>query len=1493
MTPFDFSKYYKEMQARCQVRVDLSGIELKTGGDLPTTDGSNPLTEVVTNNVNYLIWKITNASGDIINDPVRAYYTETIASDGSLTGSFSPSGNGTEYCVHVFDNLGEIETLPGVAKAPSDTSDTPITTVPFGDYTLHVIPRHTVLDASGDPYTDANNMNRVLGAFGFTRCKKTPSWYNNSKQGGSTGAKCVIGEDAMNRRIRALEQACRPDGTELYARWYDTNYADPENDDNTDWDRIDHDGPGTYGVGTAYTGKTVGELYPAASGEWISALKSAGYMSDMSASGDGMNPFQLSISEAFKTEYASADELQGDFMDAVDAIIDAASDAPYIKAGKYTSALKKDVYSSAGYVTGPTAGDSNLWLIDFDAMFGITPAFTYGTVGYAKSYRMMPAAVSKYWGWYAVPTKDWYDNTDYGGIMWRRMVVRSYGDGTVSALDPDGNAAGYVVGRKVTSEGVKDFDDLAGRVHEACGKIFDPSTDTENYTNYVFLVWSCVYTIVMSQTGKSFQTDVANGYMLSGASPAEEHTDTIQNFESAMKTALDAAVGNPDDYSDTVFVASWSNSIENPPPSFTQKTLLKYFTSPDISDETEFPSEYSGNPITSVRVASSTKEIDDSTVCYSPAFETTDTVRTLAFGASVSDAESAVSGVRKKAKAYNAKLAKMLTVSALAGGVLSSAVIAERMEAVDDVLDAVADFRSAVSAIKWYELYTGESVFFYRQYCGSVEPKQIPGLPAVYPLYKSYPARLLVPCSMYRKVKTRRFDIFGRKRTKWVKRNIGVRWVELRFVDTTVFSRYVQNPDDGTTVINVNISGTMNSESAGQGTVTLLSELPDSVSAHSEAEFSFYGIPGVSASAYYGCTVNSSTEIVISDSDYTGPSGSFSCNAVSARVRPLPTQSDGSLSDVTVSYSMPHLPYDSEILDYAYKTYGPLDRSPYAIWDRDLVGAAVNDDGTYRKEGWSAFPSTSKEISAMRAGLDIYGKLAALLAFLRSEFGDSRVQLLCTSRSMDDQNAVSCGGEDSAMLSWHNYGLAARIRILSSDGMTAIKNGDSDYMRLISIAEAFEKAAGSGKLGSPVNAVWCGRLVVGADPFDWEFLPVGVSHKDAPKFREALLSREDPVQALGYVDAGPESDAGKYTGGVTAGGRVYVSPSEKSGYSVRTDIPLKDVREFIDLIRLRMSAYGMTLDGRGDMAEWKVRNPDSFALLLVYYGMTGDVGTVRALLGGEYADAYQPILSMYYESDPVTFVKRYLGDAYSDAVVTVDGTDGGSYIRLSDGRMVTGMRSARSTVGMQTDNIFGQKQAGRGDMEFGQWKGGVFVPETEEAVPVYVTDDPVISGYSSGSASYGDAAYLHSVVASQIKTELEGIRAAFDGLTSPLMFDSLENGPNAGYASMLENEFGLIAAQDLLPYDKLRNTYVQNGINARTAASDGTVLGAGANEEDRDASAESIFEKMVSSAQLTGIRTAKLTREHVTVSAASPGITVEQFASILKTGKVPSAKDIM
>ena len=136
------------------------------------------------------------------------------------------------------------------------------------------------------------------------------------------------------------------------------------------------------------------------------------------------------------------------------------------------------------------------------------------------------------------------------------------------------------------------------------------------------------------------------------------------------------------------------------------------------------------------------------------------------------------------------------------------------------------------------------------------------------------------------------------------------------------------------------------------------------------------------------------------------------------------------------------------------------------------------------------------------------------------------------------------------------------------------------------IARAFTECCSNGSIGKPCNLVWCARLVVGPSLFDWEFLPIGVGHKDAPKFRDAAISQTDPVLELSYVDvdsAGYVVDSrpdkakpyvnrfsAAYTEAEVHGGNHYVSPDNIRNFPHVSDIVLYDAKEFLNLVRLKM-----------------------------------------------------------------------------------------------------------------------------------------------------------------------------------------------------------------------------------------------------------------------------------------------------------------------------------
>jgi hypothetical protein len=81
----------------------------------------------------------------------------------------------------------------------------------------------------------------------------------------------------------------------------------------------------------------------------------------------------------------------------------------------------------------------------------------------------------------------------------------------------------------------------------------------------------------------------------------------------------------------------------------------------------------------------------------------------------------------------------------------------------------------------------------------------------------------------------------------------------------------------------------------------------------------------------------------------------------------------------------------------------------------------------------------------MRKGMGVFDAAASLLGILRSEFGEKRVELCETMRSMEDEATVCAGGPESEFLSWHNFGLGIKILIYQDDLRTPIAEDSDDF----------------------------------------------------------------------------------------------------------------------------------------------------------------------------------------------------------------------------------------------------------------------------------------------------------------------------------------------------------------------------------------------------------------------------------------------------------------
>jgi hypothetical protein len=135
---------------------------------------------------------------------------------------------------------------------------------------------------------------------------------------------------------------------------------------------------------------------------------------------------------------------------------------------------------------------------------------------------------------------------------------------------------------------------------------------------------------------------------------------------------------------------------------------------------------------------------------------------------------------------------------------------------------------------------------------------------------------------------------------------------------------------------------------------------------------------------------------------------------------------------------------------------------------------------------------------------------------------------------------------------------------------------------------------------------------------------------------------------------------------------------------------------------------------------------------------------------------------------------------------------------------------------------------------------------------------------------------MHQLIAAQVHKRYTEIRKQFESYGGSLMYDRFEDGPNSGMYDMLENEFGLIKAQDLVSFDSLE-----------------TMLSSGIAGDDRVMVDGSIYEKVVNNAQLAGIRRADLTKEHLHIKDTPSRDDGKAVYSRLQKGKGYMANDLI
>ena len=980
------------------------------------------------------------------------------------------------------------------------------------------------------------------------------------------------------------------------------------------------------------------------------------------------------------------------------------------------------------------------------------------------------------------------------------------------------------------------------------------------------------------------------------------------------------------------------------------------------------------------------------------------------------------------------------------------------MNVASDIDHVLAKLKQWYHKAKKYEYYVGESITGNGKSIG-FNNEEVDKTPAIIDRgYYSILPRYLVPVDYgTKKVKYRKKNWLGKVEVSTKKKDLGIRWVELRFVNAFVYNLHrkseqitgIQVPDVLTATnalnwrlksikydahVNTNIISGMAKLLSSDITATMTLAMPQQdVGVGKTLYFEIYDSANADKSKFAGMW----SGVVLSDVDIsfnvpgifylTNDTSSLATLSIRRIIKSYPeTQPNPNPINCQIEYKIPYLPSENDIRDYVFHSYGSIDQSEYAArWnDFKKMNAAGIGHGSKHSfselsdlladfelkhkvnPGFEVFKPTSTDISEMAASIQIHQKASFLLSVLIDAFGASRVKLIETVRSYDDQEILQMGGPSSNFLSWHNYGMSIKINIYEPNALTTIRDGSKDFFRLAKIAESFTEAAKKGYFGDPCNVVWCGRLTCGSNIFVWEFLPLGIGHKDAIKFRTSMYNQIDPIESIvpidvdsaGYVVSSPiinrisvpstegELDSAiynmlsslnektlndevldiiedaklimsigytmaesirikekqsiyrqlvkwttdqpiyvsktskAYLNAYIESDKHYISPKDITNYPLHKNLVMKDIQEYFFLIMNKFKANGSGLCSDQRIIDWKMTNPISFKQMIVFYSLIGSFGVTQSLLASDYSSRFESMISMANQN-PVQFVRDFLGiQEYMNIKIYPDGLERDSgYITLHDGRISIAIMQCRSIHPEGYRNMFGEKQASFLTIEFGQVKDGTFVPEYEKdesgnviknELELIKSSAPVLSGFAPdgtiiGPKGYmlpngekinmGDAYMLHVLIKDKLLDELKQIQSMFDGLKTEFLHDNFENSPNK--RQILENEFGAIASQDLMSFDELMDVYRKIDINSKNdtnSVGDKQGIGNTINSDsiddlNRD---QSVYEKLVSTTQFTGIHFSRNTKEKPTIEP----VINSKLETVLKRmigDKSPDVRDIL
>ena len=1526
---YDFEKYYDDMDVKAEVNIDLSGVKIENPQGNPN--------EHVTNNVVYYITGIalsngldySSATGVGINDRLEIIVNDhgTVTNhyaalmhpfsdilEANVASMWNPgkqritsvdldySGDGVGITYRLLRNgagdvvedypYARISVVPRYEFITGNGSDDVIGRIGAGELGPMSVNQNVISDKSGisDLSQTMRAIYMMLGLNG--KRKVSRKTFGKGIAGNAGKQNAVIGYDLFRKRMSQISEWCADNNYGIDVKYYDRSMSDPLPDDIEDASEADYRKSTVMAkakhhryeeavVAADRTRTTMGRKtsFDSAYGTHLPGFlgdpRVSPLVDNLVPSGDGVTALIPPLKDAVKGMFYPREEIENSFYENFEGVYTGLRDVMSIMRWYLSDRTKRKMARLGEKYNTCSSVDATL-AFDLDSMLDL----------FQQNYTTLGAG----YGGYAIGNKkEPYYVTAYPRVFQVNGKIETEA----------GNVpASWCVSPKPSNE-------MMALPNYRLGMHWVTSTSgdyqTENY------LWDKNVTEKTSDEIREYLLDMYNWMLRKDGQPVLvmhrdlEITDTTFNSGYFVGSDVDMRVRQ---FKLLVeFVGGWMNIFRACGTKEAVWDFIKAHPLAMTDDIMSWLRRLGANGVVNWNLTGTYRVIEWSRSSntgagnigydqYVPAYS----LNWMIDPESPEDIDAAVGAASVMISAYKDIRSQLVSKSFL----MNPVRVVKAWLALEDVSDDIGKLEEVLDNIIWYQATVNESVFtnrsFYLDYAqwikNSGDDDDYLHLPfSVW----SLPARFMVPVAMYTKVK-KKYKRWGRTRHRTVKCFDGVRWAEIRFYDLNVFGEYPQVEDTPGNTIQLNKPATIELVD-GIWHLNFDESLPVDIWNAGSGEVMFDDVAGATVQVEFDDEMSAH---VPDDSEPPALVGEHI--VVSVKVPPEHSRNDAeNKTPVTVHLKAPGLPYDEEIRKKAFVEYGPFSQDKFFEVVRHGDGGFLNIPEDQRFDGWKVFRATSRKIEDMREGVGLYDKVAFLMSILTHEFGSGRVELINTWRSAEDQAGICTGGPESDMLSWHNYGMAAKILVYQADCTTPIEDCSDDMKRLVKVARAFTEICADGRLGTPCNVVWCGRLTINPSLFDWEFLPIGVGHKDAFKFREAILAQKDPIKEYSYVDV---DAAGMVMGSVPAGdvpyvlktsasyrnstvinGHHYVSPDRIVNYRTPEDIVLYDLVEYIDLIKLKMGANGNKLGDRGNMYEWKTLNDSACTQLIRYFALTNNIKSAKALIAGDFVEKYQVIEDAYYSSSPVEYVKHMLGDHYADAHVTIDSMNDAGYVSLENGKMYIKVHDQIPDNVPTMIDMHGQQRVDANHVKRGVWRNGIFYGLDEIEVPYIESDGPVIEGYVDGKPSFGEAMFLHQTVASELHSAFLDIRNMFERYQGAVMYDRFQDGPYATKFNQLENEFGAIAAQDLMGFDDLETMLAQYEINRLAdIESNGDRNGIGDG---------SIYEKVVDNAQLAGMRKALRTSERIHITDKGNGLTPGEIYRAVMEGRAPGANDLM